>query len=108
MNDNSAAQQTQQAQQSQQAQAEQYLQQALGTATGNLSNYLQQNPSPASTWAPVTPPSFAGQPTAFGGGTTGAAGAHPTGQAGPTLAQLLHVLKPPNVGAGAGGPGPVK
>jgi len=77
-----------QQEQQNQVQGEQYAQQQQAAAQAQLAQYLKQNPSPASTAAPIAQPSFA-QPTSMGGGNTkggsGVIGAQPQAPAqGPT------------------------
>ena len=64
-----SAQQTQQQQQSQQLQAEQYAAQQRQLAEQQWADFFKSNPSPASTWGKITPPSFAGSPATIGGGS---------------------------------------
>ncbi len=68
---NQAAQQQEQANQNQ---AEQYAAQQQQAAMAALAQYVKQNPSPASTAAPVTGPSFAAPKTLGGGNTQGGSG----------------------------------
>lgn len=70
MNSNSQAQQVQGNINQAQAKGEAYQQNALAQALAAWQNAFASNPNPASTWAPVKGPSFAGQPKTLGGGTT--------------------------------------
>jgi hypothetical protein len=69
-----AAAQAQQNQQNQQNQAEQFLAQQRQQAESQWQNFFSNNPSPASTWGAIKPPSFAGEPTTLGGGYIGGSG----------------------------------
>jgi hypothetical protein len=80
---NSAAQQQEQANQNA---AEQYAAQQQQSTLAALQQYVQQNPSPASTAAPIAQPSFAAPKTLGGGNTQGGSGVitGQPGQQGPT------------------------
>jgi hypothetical protein len=73
MPSNSAAQSAA-AQQGNQNQAEQYLAQQKQQALGDWASFFTQNPSPASGWGAIKPPSFAGEPSTVGGGYIGGSG----------------------------------